>query len=515
MLEPGLAVEIAQGLPPAAHQALETLLEHGGRHPIADLSLRFGPMRIAGPGRRDREQPWRDPQAALDGLWYRGFIGIAFFDTLSGPAEFAFLPDELRDGLRSLAPPDAPRLEAAPSPAILLPGGGAADDAVTVLAALRRRPGRSGRAASEALLPQARVDALRRELIHPAALPLQLALQQALGLLIPDPLRPDPARVRDFLVASRAEIEARLRDAWRDTRAYNDLAHTPGLIAPKSQWPNDPGSSREAVLGLIAACHQEDWYSIDALVADVRQRQPAFLRAAGDLEAWLLQDAADGRWLHGLADWDRVEGQLLRHVIRGPLFWLGAVDLGTDAPSRQPSHFRLRLPVAARPSPAVPTFPDLAEATARVLADGRLIVSRGVPLAHRYQVARFAEWMGRNDVGYAYRITPKALAAATSQGLDARRVAGILELVGRRPPPEPLRQAIQRWSEEGEEAVLETTLVLRVTRPETLRRLRTDGETARYLEEILGPTTARVRARQREALLAAAARRGLLIQPDE
>ncbi|MBF8256909.1 MAG: hypothetical protein HW375_1816, partial [Anaerolineales bacterium] len=121
----------------------------------------------------------------------------------------------------------------------------------------------------------------------------------------------------------------------------------------------------------------------------------------------------------------------------------------------------------------------------------------------------------REKEDFHYQLTPRALAAAASQGLDARRVANVLEAASRRPLPEPLRRAIERWSQSGTEAVLESTLVLRVKNAETLRRLRSDPATGRFLEEILGPTAARIRARDREALLTAAARRGLLIQPDE
>jgi hypothetical protein len=151
----------------------------------------------------------------------------------------------------------------------------------------------------------------------------------------------------------------------------------------------------------------------------------------------------------------------------------------------------------------------------RVFPDGRLVVPRSASLAHRYQVARFAEWRGREKEDFHYRLTPKALAAAASQGLDARRVVSVLEAASGRPLPEPLRRAIERWSQSGTEAVLGSTLVLRVKNAETLRRLRSDPATGRFLEEILGPTAVRIRTRDREALLTAAARRGLLIQPEE
>ena len=511
MLDPELALEIAQSLPDPARRALEDLLAGGGRRSVGDLTLRFGPLRRIGAGRRDREQPWRDPQAALDGLWYRGFIGLAFLDTPSGPAEFALVPEDLLHVLQPLTPAaGAGALVPTVEPPRIEPAGGAADDAVTLLAALRRRPSRSGRTEG---LPAAVTAALQRHLVHPASLQLLLALLRGSGVLVPDPLRPDPARVRDLLAAGRAQTEARLLDEWRNTRRHNDLADTPGLAAPKGIWPNDPVVSRSAVLARLSAWEPGRWFDLEAAIRDVRLHHPSFLRPPGDFDAWMLQDSRSGRLLDGLAAWDTVEGGLLRHVILGPLHWLGVSDLGRAADAPRPTCFRLRRDPASGPTQA--GGGEDSPHPLRVYPDGRIVAPRQASLVHRYQVARFAEWVKRDGDDYPYRLTPRALAAASAQGLQLRQIEELLQTTSARPLPEPLRRAMARWSLHGSEAVLEASLVLRVKDAETLRRLRSDPATKRYLEEILGPTAARVRKRDREALLAAAARRGLLIQPEE
>jgi hypothetical protein len=509
MLEPGLPVETAQTLPALPRQALDLLLAHQGRQTLGELTLRFGPMRPIGPGRREREQPWRDPEAALDGLWYRGLIGLGFFDTPSGPEEFAYIPDELEEVLRPLTPQLPLQLAPCQPPAIVKQGGGAADDAVTLLAALRRRPART-----EAL-PPALIAPLMRHVLHPDSVPLLMALLRGIGVLIPSPWRPDPAAVRELLAAGHAEAEARLLEEWRTTRRHNDLAGTPGLAAPKGEWPNDPAVSRAAVLARLTSWRSSLWYDLESAVEDVRQNHPAYLRPGGNFDSWILQDASSGRLLRGLADWDRVDGALLRQVIFGPLHWLGAVDLGIEEGSGRPTSFRLRFDPASGGEAETAPEPGGRQGYARVFPDGRLIVPRTASLAHRYQVARFAEWSGRETDNFRYRLTPRALAAASSQGLDARRVASVLEAASGRPLPDALRRAIGRWSQRGTEAVLESTVVLRVKNAEILRQLRSDPAIRRYLEEVLGPTAVRIRLRDREALLAAAARRGLLIQPGD
>ncbi len=274
-------------------------------------------------------------------------------------------------------------------------------------------------------------------------------------MLVPGPLRPDPAGVRELLAAGRAEVEARLLEEWRATRRYNDLANTPGLAAPKGKWPNDPAVSRAAVLVRVASWGVGQWYDLESAIGEVRRLHPAFLRPGGDFNSWLLQDAASGRLLRGLADWETVEGALLRQVILGPLHWLGAADHGFENGSVHPTTFRLRFdPASDLTAKALPGAEVQAQPV-RVFPDGRLVVPRSASLAHRYQVARFAEWRGREKEDFHYRLTPKALAAAASQGLDARRVASVLEAASGRPLPEPLRRAIERWSQSGTEAVLE------------------------------------------------------------
>ena len=49
----------------------------------------------AGPGRRDREQGYLNPVSAAETLFYRAFLGRAFFDTASGAQEFAYIPEDL------------------------------------------------------------------------------------------------------------------------------------------------------------------------------------------------------------------------------------------------------------------------------------------------------------------------------------------------------------------------------------------------------------------------------------
>jgi hypothetical protein len=375
---------------------------------------------------------------------------------------------------------------------------------VTLLASLRRRPARGDS------LPPDRSSHLRRYLLHPESLALLVTLLVDAGVLDRAPLRPDPTKVRLLLGQPRRQVEASLLQDWQQTHA-NDLGSVPGLVAPRGKWPNDPIASRTAVLAVLAEWASDRWYSLEEVVGEIHERHPAFLRPGGDFESWYLQEANSGRFLRGADDWHLVEGALVRHTIAGPLHWLGAADLGRAESETRPTHFRLRRGWSAAPSPESEPVPP----PARLATDGRILFPSGSSLTDRYQVARFAEWVGRDSAGYLYRISPRALSAAASQGLEAPRVAAVLEKACRRPMAVSLRRAIDRWAERGAEAALESTTILRVHHPAILRQLRADPAAGRLLEEILGPTVARIRRRDVEALLAAAARRGLLIEPPE
>ncbi len=509
MLERTLLSEVVESLPAAARQALDALLAAGGRLPLSDLSRRFGPLRAMGPGRRDREKPWRDPASPLEALWYRGLIDRAFGQGPHGPLEYAYVP---RDLLALLPVPQetlsgVPGRPAADPPHKRLARTFAVDDATTLLAALRRNPapGRS--------LPPDRTTSLRPFLLQPGSLAMLTTLLLEGDLLQPDPLRPLPQAVRTFLDAPRRVSLQRLIRLWVRSRDWNDLQALPHLEAP-SGWPNDPLAGRQAVLDLLRPIPPGTWWDLDTFLQAVRDRQPAFQRPAGDFDSWYLRDRRTGAFLRGFEHWDAVEGELLRFLITGPLHWLGLCDLGTPDPEAPPNAFRLTPLADLLHGEEIRQAPSQeAEVPARVGPDGLLLVPRTASRALRYQIARLGAWVGLERERYAYRLTPGSLQRASQQGLQVAHVRAVLEQVSGEALPPPLAKALARWAEHGVEARLERLMILRVRDPQVLKDLQSQRATARYLGEPLGPTAAVVRERDWKPLLEAAARQGLLLDP--
>ncbi len=475
-------------LPEAARLALEQLQRAGGRLTWEELNRRFGPLREMGAGRRDRLKPWRNPNSALEILWYRGLIGRAFADTEVGPQEFGFVPNDLLPRLRPPeSAPQTPLGEPASKPGkVLAAGSYAVDDATTVLAELRRHPDR------------VQSDQLRQFLLLPAAFELLVTLVAGLPA--------SAEQLKAFLTGSRGESLAWLQRAWLGSTSWNDLAQLGTLQVADASWPNDPVAGRRAALLLLSELPLSNWWSLSSFVAAVHHRSPGFLRPPGGFESWYLQSTSDGRFLTGFANWEQVEGAYLRYLLSAPLHWLGAIELCAERKS-----FRV-MPAAALllgsgPQPELDPRPG----TAVVRSDGQIRVARTADRSLRYQIARFTRWESADAGGYRYQLSAAALERAAAQGLTAGNAALILrQATGDRLPPSVAR-ALERWESQGAEATLLRELVLQVEDPQVLERLTEHRTTRRWIQTRLDPKRAVVREQDWEKLAAAALGLGLLI----
>jgi|Deesub1362A_J573_1020465.scaffolds.fasta_scaffold03673_5 hypothetical protein len=506
MLDPELLHEIVESLPQDAREALDELLQSGGRQPYADMARRHGPLREMGPARRDRAKPWRQPTSPLEPLWYRGLIARAFGETPTGPQEFLFIP---RDILHLLAPPppgqpQPPGKAASAPPIVQCAGAHLLEDAVTLLARLRSHG-------------SAPLDQLRPFLFLPAAMPMLQTLLPEMGLLLPHKAVPDPERVKDFLNLSLERATLQLAEAWLQSNQWNDLAHTPGLRSP-GEWPNDPRLGRQQVVSLLRRLPSDTWWDLGSFVQGIKEQNPAFQRPAGSFDTWYLQDASSGAFLRGMESWDQVEGAMLYFLIQGPLFWLGLVDLGYKQAHEQAIAFRLtprfgRLVEAQGPAGGQQDGP--AEAPFIVRPDGRITAPIPSSRPLRYQIARFTYWVGRDSRGFHFRLTPSSLQRGSQQGLSLDHIRRILQQAARRALPPRLESCLRRWREAGRLARLDRLTVLRVADAEILQAIQRDRAAGRLLLEILGPTSAIIRPADWERLANACARLGILLDPPE
>jgi hypothetical protein len=503
-----LVAEVLELLPAQAQSALAALLQNEGRLPWSQFTRRFGTVREMGAGRRDRERPHQNPVSAAEMLWYRALVARAFFDTPTGPEEFAYLPADLIPLLPmagdktslSLGRPAVKGERARP----ILSTDRILDEACTLLAAAR------------ANLPLAGLTFSTRPLepypLSPAAL---RSLLSAIGLLDAAGL-PQSEPTRAFLEPGRGAALAWLARAWLDSPVFNELRLIPGLIC-EGEWENDPRYTRRTILDWITTLPPGTWWNLEAFISAIKQRYPDFQRPAGDYDSWFIRDEQTGEFLRGFAHWDQVEGSLIRYLICGPLHWLGLMDLATHAELSPAdpapiSAFRLSGWAPALLAGQAPA--GLPEEVAPLLAhsDARLRLPRLAPRAVRYQITRFSAWDGEEKDAYRYRLTPASLERARQQGL---RIAHLLALLRRHAsavPPNLIR-ALERWDEYGAEARLERVLVLRLSSPEILKELRS-SRAARFLGDPLGPTAVIVNDGAWERVLAYLAEMGYLAEAE-
>jgi hypothetical protein len=501
LLDRRLVAEVVDALPPEAQAALEDLLRNHGRLPWSFFTRRYGTVREMGPARRDREKPYLSQISPAEILWYRALVGRAFFDSPAGPEEFAYVPDDLmrllpvsQSGpLQPMGHPASPAERAVS----ILASDRILDDACTLLAALRLSLSSESFPIFRSSYPSSP---------YPLSPNPLKSLLSAANLLDPQG-QPLPEPTRAFLEAERGAALAQLTRAWLDSRVFNELAQLPDLSL-EGEWANDPLRIRRTLMEFLSPVPKEAWWSLEAFVAAIRQHYPDFQRPAGDYDSWFIRQRNTGEYLRGFEHWDAVDGALIRYLIAGPLHWLGIMDLAMPAEGQPVLAFRYSAWAVAllKGDPPVGLPPE--EETILVKSDVRLRLTRRVPRAIRYQVARFCEWEGEEGEVYRYRLTPGSLGRARQQGLRVSHLLALLRRHASTVPPS-LVKALERWEEHGSQASLESLLVLRLSSPEILKELRA-SRAARFLGEPLGPTAVIVKPGAREKVLAALAEMGYL-----
>src|SRR6185436_8051761 len=243
LLEPDLFTEIIDSLSPEADSAVTALVNSGGRIPWPTFTRKYGEIREAGAGKRDREKLYLNPASTTEILYYRGLLARAFFDTKKGPQEFAYIPDDLLSLLDRAENEEHEDLQASESAG---PLGRAAS------------PGEKGHAerpASDLILDDATtlLAALRLG-IEPPETKTPTNVLQALfqSANLTKGTTPQPEPVKTFLELPRTDALVFLQNAWIESETFNELRLMPGIIC-EGEWKNQPHETREFLLHLLNA----------------------------------------------------------------------------------------------------------------------------------------------------------------------------------------------------------------------------------------------------------------------
>lgn len=502
LLEPDLLAEIIESLTPEADSAIITLVNSGGRIPWPTFTRKYGDIREAGAGKRDREKLYHKPESTTEVLFYRGLLARAFFDTKKGPQEFAYIPDDLlhlishtpaiagvgadhtgNNGKEIIEEAKDEPLGRAASPGErgreILADDSVLDDATTLLAALRL-----GMEPPETKLP----------------LKTLQALLQAANLIKETTPQPEPVKV--FLESSRAAALTSLQNAWIESESFNELQLMPTIVC-EGEWQNQPQETREFLLNLVSDIPDGKWWSLNALIRDIKQKYADFQRPAGDYDSWFIKRASDGEYLRGFSSWEQVDGALIKFFITNMLYWLGQVDLCIPEGAAEPTSFRITNPETRNP--------NLENKKIHISSQGVIAVPRLASRVVRYQVSRFCEWEEQKDDIYRYRISTSSLLRAKEQGLKVEHLLMILSKHAEAGVPPTLVKALKRWEANGTEARVQTQIILKVSRPEILEEMRR-SKAARFLGEALSPTTVTVKSGAIQKVMEALAELSLLAE---
>ena len=476
--------------------ALDDLCQHSGRLLWAQFCRTYGEVREMGPAKRDRERPFETPISVAETLWYRGLVARAFFDTSSGPEEFAYVPDDLLALF--------PQTEVTVSTSVGRPASAAdyaqiyqtndriLDHTCTYLAAMR----------VGMTLPDAFDTAAGEELTSRF---IKVLLSSA-GL-VDDSGNPLSESTRQFLEARRGTALLQLFRAWKQSTQINELRLLPELIT-EGNWENDPLHARQVILDWLCDIAPDTWWSLGSFISAIKQHHPDYQRPAGDYDSWFIKDKARGEYLRGFEHWDEVEGQLIRYLVTGPMHWLGVLDLACPEDGQGVTAFRLSSWSRALFRDEAPKGLPLEKEPLVARSDARISARRLSPRSVRYQLARFCDWEKETADEYLFRISQASLSRAQAQGLKVGQLIVMLNRYAKVVPPS-LVKALERWDKQGSEARMEKMVVLRVSSEEILQALR-KSRASRFLGEPLGPATIAIKPGAMDKVLAALAELGYL-----
>ena len=310
--------------------------------------------------------------------------------------------------------------------------------------------------------------------------------------LITDHLELDSEKVKQFLEADRGFAMGQLARSWKASRKINELKLIDTLIFD-DQVKSNPPLSRAFLLDLIQNLPENTWFNIQEFCNWIYQNQPDVLRSGGDYDAWFIKNSATGGFIKGFGNWQQVEGEYIRTMIQMPLFWLGFVDMGKIPGDSSPTVFRKSKWFNALMADHELKYPFIKVNNFEIEKSGRININRFFPRDIRYQMARCCEWESVRGQNFYYHISPNSFARMEQQGLKVSQLISLITRYARKPIPQNILVALERWEKNAQEAAIEKIMVIRVKSASIMDRLM-DSSAKKYIVSRLDPTTAEISA---------------------
>lgn len=490
MLNPAAIESMLSGLRPRERAALTLVQQYGGTIAAPILEREYGAVRSLAdyPNPREYLLALEQPPTPTERLWALGLL-LTPRDHLRSYV----IPHDLLALLPLVSPRQRQlQLATAPTPAQMVPGDPhQLEEAVLALLALAQ-DGNITVTPSGALSRAALKLLAQRLPNHPPTereIRLQFARQIGAGAGLfkhtGDTLRPARAAL-EWLQLPAAARTARLLAGWRES-AWDELTQLVGLRVQHALFRDIAGAKRSA-LALVSQAPAGHWVALSDFIAQVQQVEPDFARPDGRYDTWGLLSRTRLP-LDGFIHWEAVEGEQLRAIITGTLFWLGIVDLGFE--DGRPIAFQIsRLGAAllanTEPPPEPPAERLFVQPNFEIIAPPFLS-----PYA-RFQLGRIAERTSAQTVE-TYRLTRRSIQAALQRGIVCDDMLRFLRDYSTAEVPSNVAATLRDWAGQYGRVSLRRGAVLAADDALLLEQLRRDKRVRMPTSEALNEYSCLVR----------------------
>lgn len=331
-----------------------------------------------------------------------------------------------------------------------------------------------------------------------------------------------PVLETPFWGLSPTERVKRTFEAWRDGTGWNELLQLPINTRGYHHSNAAPGmlkGVRASVLEHIKSMGTDGWGDLYSLVDRIRMGDYGFLFPDRKPKAYssyysyyshrslyttpyFESNNPFGITFEGVTNeadgWDKVEANLIAHIVAGPLYWMGLVDLGYG-PDAQPDPVNPPQPLTYRLTELGTWVLGLGKAIEIAEEGGRIVVQPNFqilamePISDQVLITldRFADPEGGGDRVMTYRLARESVYRGQRDGWEVPRVIEYLEKASGVPLADNVRRSLEEWQALYERIVFRRGVtVAQAADTETLDRLLEDADAARALgRRITGSVT--------------------------